>query len=108
MTIFGEHASLYYGIVLILNFLVIQLILNECKSKFLTLNHKENENSITTRNLEVKIIKLSIHLYRASVFIITSVAIIAVDFKIFPRVHAKTSEFGIYLMTLFFEKSKLY
>ena len=105
VTIFGEQAISFYVIILSIIFLTLKLITHNdglnLLSKFKT---DENKNQDTTfvsiKTLEQKIITLSISLYRASVFIITSVAIIAVDFKIFPRVHAKTNDFGLSLMDL--------
>ena len=55
---------------------------------------------ISIKTLEDRIIKLSISLVRASVFIIACVVIISVDFEIFPRIHAKTSDFGISFMDM--------
>ena len=43
---------------------------------------------------------------RASVFIIACVVIIAVDFDIFPRIHAKTGQFGYSLMDMGNDKNK--
>ena len=90
--------------ILILNFVVIKLIVKEdgfnFVSKFINNDKCENNSPVSLKILIEKIIKLSISLYRASVFIITSIAIIAVDFKIFPRIHAKTTEFGLSLMDL--------
>ena len=90
--------------ILILNFVVIKLIVKEdgfdFVSKFVNNEKCENNSPASLKNLIEKMIKLSISLYRASVFIITSIAIIGVDFKIFPRIHAKTTEFGLSLMDL--------
>ena len=89
----------------IIIFLTLKLITyNDGVNLLSKFNTDENKNQdatfVSIKTLEQKIITLSISLYRAGVFIITSVAIIAVDFKIFPRVHAKTNEFGLSLMDL--------
>ena len=60
--------------------------------------HVDNANNLN--QLELKIIKLSVNSFRTCVVIITSVAIFAVDFTIFPRVHAKTENYGLSLMDL--------
>ena len=113
VTIFGEQAIIFYVIILTIIFLTLKLItyndgvnlLSKLESKRYRTNEYRNEVTkdatfVSIKTLEQKIITLSISLYRAGVFIITSVAIIAVDFKIFPRVHAKTNEFGLSLMDL--------
>jgi hypothetical protein len=63
---------------------------------------ENNDNSIliSIKTLEDRIVKLSVSLVRASVFIIACFVILAVDFEIFPRIHAKTSEFGFSLMDM--------
>ena len=86
-------------------FLALNLILSQETKQCLVMKGEkyfelEDDSQQAIKTLENTIIRLSINLYRASVFTITSVAIIAVDFKIFARIHAKTSEFGISLMDL--------
>jgi hypothetical protein len=105
VTIFGEHEIIFYVIILTIIFFTLKLITyNDGVNLLSKFSTDENKNQGTTfvsiKTLEQRIINLSISLYRASVFIITSVAIIAVDFKIFPRIHAKTNDFGLSLMDL--------
>jgi phosphatidylinositol glycan class W len=61
------------------------------------LNSEENEKN-SQSSLDTKVVKLSINLFRSTVVIITSIAILAVDFKIFSRRNAKTEYYGISLM----------
>jgi phosphatidylinositol glycan class W len=51
-------------------------------------------------DIDIKIAKLSVSSFRTMLFIITSVAILAVDFAVFPRLHAKTHDFGFSLMDI--------
>lgn len=62
-------------------------------------------NSLTTTTLnnnriDEKLIRISINAFRSLLFIITSVCILAVDFKLFPPQHAKRYRFGISLMDI--------
>ena len=50
--------------------------------------------------LEERIVKLSISTCRLWLYMLTSVTILAVDFRIFPRYLAKTENFGVSLMDL--------
>jgi phosphatidylinositol glycan class W len=50
--------------------------------------------------IDEKIIRLSINLFRSLLFIITSVAILAVDFTIFPINEGKTGYYGFSLMDI--------
>ena len=103
-TVFGEHAFLFYVIIIKLNLATMLLNIKEGGMQLLSKwDQSENNDSsilISIKTLEDRIIKLSISLVRASVFIIACVVIIAVDFQIFPRIHAKTSEFGFSLMDM--------
>ena len=101
VTIFGENVLVFYVLMLSLILFACILILSNKSNTLLNSNEKEIFNEVgSQRLLGNKIIKLSINTYRASVFVITSVVIIAVDFNIFSQIHAKTSEFGISLMDL--------
>ena len=101
VTIFGERVFAFYIIISVINLFILKLILSKDASTLLKSDELDKCVDVgSLRLLENKIIKLSINLYRSSVFVITSVAIIAVDFNIFPRIHAKTNEFGISLMDL--------
>ena len=60
----------------------------------------KNKNLNSHQTTENEIIKLSINLFRASVFIISSVTIFAVNFKVYPLIHVKKKRFGLSLMDL--------
>ena len=52
-------------------------------------------------NLSMQIVKLSVHWYRTSVVVVTSIAILAVDFgAVFAPRHTKRRDFGLALMDL--------
>ena len=64
-----------------------------------TANQDQTKN-IKYDLLEERIIKLSISTCRLWLYLLTSVTILAVDFRIFPRYLAKTENFGVSLMDL--------
>ena len=108
VTIFGENVLVFYVLMLSLILFACILILSNKSNTLLNSNEKEIFNEVgSQRLLGNKIIKLSINTYRASVFVITSVVIIAVDFNIFSQIHAKTSEFGIRSVFVFYANSLL-
>ena len=81
VTVFGENVTIYYGIIFVLIFLALKLILSqEIKQCYVMKNVKyfelEDDSQQAIKTLENTIARLSINLYRASVFTITSVAII--------------------------------
>ncbi len=49
-------------------------------------------------SLDDRVIKLSISVFRSTVVVITSIAILAVDFPIFPQKNIKTDRYGFGLM----------
>jgi hypothetical protein len=51
-------------------------------------------------NLNKRLIKISINSFRTSVYLLTCVTILGVDFDVFPEEHAKTHTFGYGLMDL--------
>lgn len=67
----------------------------------LSLNNEEKSKK-NSKKYEIanEIVKSSICLFRSSVFIITSVCLFAVQFKIYPKIHAKKKRFGISLLDM--------
>lgn len=51
-------------------------------------------------DLDTKIVRLSVHVFRTLLFFITSACILAVDFPYFLMEKAKTSKFGVSLMDI--------
>ena len=86
---------------IVLNLITLKLVISN-KNHIIYNNYDEIhvDHSNNLNQLELKIIKLSVNSFRTTVVIITSVAIFAVDFFIFPHVHAKTVLYGISLMDL--------
>jgi hypothetical protein len=107
VTFFG-FTTLSYVVLLIVFLIIFKIVtkrrkiayfLSDNSTKTNTDNNTQKSNSTGLNAIiDEKIIRLSINSFRALLFIITSVCILAVDFKIFPRKHAKTSEFGFSLM----------
>ena len=58
----------------------------------------ESPRAINYEQFNLKLIRWSISLFRCSVFIIASITILGVDFKIFPVRLIKTKSFGFSLM----------
>ena len=101
ITLFGLKVTEFYIIIIVLNLIILKLVISN-KNHIMFNNHDrvQADNSNNLNQLELKIIKLSVNSFRTCVVIITSVAIFAVDFSIFPRVHAKTENYGLSLMDL--------
>ena len=103
VTVFGERTFIFYIIVITLNLVILALIIKNDGTNLLTkfkYDYETINDFISIKTLEYKIIKLSIHLLRTSVFIIACIVIIAVDFNIFPGIHGKTMYFGFSLMDM--------
>ncbi len=100
-TIFGENVLLFYLLVLIVNFVISTMIIRNRLKISQQLNGKNKyKNNSHHNEIQNEIIKLSISLLRVSIFIITSITIFAVEFKIYPRIHAKRKRYGISLLDL--------
>ncbi len=52
----------------------------------------------TLNDVDIKVIKLSVNSFRTLLFVITSVAILAVDFEVFPSYYGKSAVYGFSLM----------
>ena len=102
ITIYGKYSTEFYYIILNITLIVFVVILiNKLPIKFAeSFETDQIDTKLSAFDLENKVIKLSINVFRTSVFIITSVAIVACDFNVFERFHAKTQHFGISLMDL--------
>ncbi|RLV96043.1 GPI-anchored wall transfer protein 1 [Spathaspora sp. JA1] len=93
VTIYSEHlTSLHYMIVLPS---IIIYIINRFKK---SATKRQEVDEETTQNLLPR--KSFITAYRAHMLILTNIAILAVDFKIFPRRFAKVETWGTSLMDL--------
>lgn len=94
VTIFSEYISTIH-FVLMLTILVLYKYLDNKQIKSIKFENNSKVNSI-----EEKVIRLSISTCRLWLYMLTTVSILAVDFKIFPRYNAKTENYGISLMDL--------
>lgn len=54
----------------------------------------------SSQDIDLWIIKLSISSFRVLLYVFTTISILAVDFKIFPRYLAKTEKYGLSIMDL--------
>ena len=63
-------------------------------------SNKFDEQMVEETNVDIKLIKLSINVFRTTLFVIVSISILATDFRIFDRTHRKTLDFGVSLMDL--------
>jgi phosphatidylinositol glycan class W len=64
------------------------------------INEEKSKKNSKKYEIANEVVKSSICLFRSSVFIITSVTIFAVEFKIYPKIHAKKKRFGISLLDM--------
>jgi hypothetical protein len=60
--------------------------------------HKTTEAKFDLNSLDDKVVKLSVNGFKSLTVIITSIAILAVDFPVFPPRNAKTDRYGFGLM----------
>jgi hypothetical protein len=58
----------------------------------------EKEASVNLNAIDEKVVKLSINVFRSLTVLVTSIAILAVDFKIFPERNLKRDRYGFGLM----------
>ena len=97
MTSLSEHVIISS---LMLSFLVLSvsfLHYEEAKSSGSSLS---KENDAPTEKEHEKIELLYISWFKGAVVCVTSIAILAVDFQVFPRTSAKTDKFGVSFMDL--------
>ena len=90
--LFSLFALFFYKLIRRNKIIFIQNEINE------TLNGLDLSREFTLNNIDIKVVKLGVNSFRTMLFIITSVAILAVDFRLFPRHHRKTVDFGFSLM----------
>ncbi|RNA39047.1 phosphatidylinositol-glycan biosynthesis class W -like, partial [Brachionus plicatilis] len=88
-----EKWSEYFIYGIILTCVVIYLPISKAK-KSLKSNNKLPEE------IDTLIVKLTISSFRVLLYVFTTISILAVDFKIFPRYLAKTEKYGISIMDL--------
>lgn len=101
VTVLDNYKIFFFMFMLALNMLMLKLVYWQA-DKLMTENDAQQtiESESVTSRLDDTINRISIHAFRSLLFIITSVCILAVDFKIFPRYHAKRVDYGISLMDI--------
>lgn len=103
VTIYGLRVAEFYLLTTIACGVVIILILIFNK-KFKLINYNDLATIDVQKNqdnhVEIKLIKLSISVFRTVLFIVTGISILATDFRIFKNCHRKTENFGFSLMDL--------
>ena len=73
-------------------------IFTRIANKDFQLLDETNFDDLVIPDLETKLIQLSVNGFRASVFILVVLNILAVDFNFYPGYFAKTQSYGISLM----------
>lgn len=63
-------------------------------------DNSEDNNNDDVEQLRTSIVNYTFNSFRALIYVSTAICILAVDFRIFPRKHAKTETYGISLMDL--------
>ena len=103
VTIFGLRVAEFYFLTTIACAVVLVFILILNKN-FKLINYNDlttiDVQKIQDNNVEIKLIKLSISVFRTVLFIVTGISILATDFKIFENCHRKSENFGFSLMDL--------
>jgi phosphatidylinositol glycan class W len=99
ITIFDNQAF-DYGLLAVIALLAFRMLIRYKESFFdvhsrLASLKREPETEV---NLNHKVVKLSISVFRSTVVVITSIAILAVDFPVFPQKNTKTDKYGFGLM----------
>jgi phosphatidylinositol glycan class W len=100
ITILTDYIFTSYMFLFVLNGIILKLMLNLKVNKEKFSFHSIKKTRTLFSNNDHDIVKLSVNAFRSSVFLITSVAILAIDFDIFPLKHLKRKTFGIALMDL--------
>ena len=103
VTIYGLRVAEFYFLTTIACAVVLVFILILNKN-FKLINYNDlttiDVQKIQDNNVEIKLIKLSISVFRTVLFIVTGISILATDFKIFENCHRKSENFGFSLMDL--------
>ena len=103
VTIYGLRVAEFYFLTTIACGVVIVFILMFNKN-FKLINYNDLATIDVQKNQDnhvgIKLIKLSISVFRTVLFIVTGISILATDFKIFENCHRKTRNFGFSLMDL--------
>jgi phosphatidylinositol glycan class W len=100
ITILTDYILLSYLLFLIFNLMIYNVVLNKKVNKGKYSLLLANQLTKHCSNNDQEIVKLSVISFRSSVFLITSISILAIDFDLFPLKHLKRKTFGISLMDL--------
>jgi hypothetical protein len=80
-------------------FMVVITLMIKFKASNLNQSHSE-VNQVCFNDLQNLIINITIKWFRSSLFLLTVISILAVDFELFPNYFAKTDHFGISFMDI--------
>jgi hypothetical protein len=97
LNFFTQHLMMSYLIVFLVALIFICYL--NINKKIIVDNINDNTiKDITFSHINNRIIKSSVYMVRSTLYILTSIAILGVDFNIFPRYLAKKKNFGISYM----------
>lgn len=100
ITILTNHILYSYLLLFICNLVILKSIMSQKVNVGKYFISMINNPISFCLNNDHEIIKLSVNTFRSSVFLITGVTILAIDFDIFPLKHLKRKTYGIALMDL--------
>jgi hypothetical protein len=98
-----DDVSADFVLLLVMLIILVKLVLQQ-KDVFREvysneiISQKNTELKVDLISIDHSIVKLSINAFRSLTVIITSIAILAVDFRIFPPKNRKTDRYGFGLM----------